>query len=214
MYTSIRSKGKRRNRRAVVLVLAAILLVVMFAFLAFAVDLGFIALTHTQLQNAADSAALAAAAYVPTNMDDATNEAKEFASYGDGGGKQVENESVNVEFGTWDIDLRVFTSSPIPGNAVRVTVERDTGKGGKIPLFFGPILGQNNFESRASAVAMTNPRDIVFVVDLSGSMNNDTEPCWATSEINLTFGPEGYPTVGDELMQQVFSDFNLDRKST
>jgi hypothetical protein len=38
-------------------------------------------------------------------------------------------------------------------------------------------------------------------------MNNDTEPCWATGAINDTFAADGYPTVGDELMQQVYDDF-------
>ncbi len=76
-----------------------------------------------------------------------------------------------------------------------------------ISLFFAPVLGIDRFNTRASAVAMSNPRDIAFVVDLSGSMNNDTEPCWATSEINNTFGPEGYPTIGDELMEDLYEDF-------
>ena len=31
---------------------------------------------------------------------------------------------------------------------------------------------------------MANPRDIAFVVDMSGSMNDDTETCWATDAIN------------------------------
>ena len=73
-------------------------------------------------------------------------------------------------------------------------------------MFFAPILGRQFFSCNASAVALSNPRDIVFVVDLSGSMNNDTEPAWATGEINNEFGAD-YPDIGGELMQKVFDDF-------
>ena len=48
---------------------------------------------------------------------------------------------------------------------------------------------EDSFASKASAVAMANPRDICFVLELSGSMNDDTEPCWATNEITNTFAP-------------------------
>jgi hypothetical protein len=46
-------------------------------------------------------------------------------------------------------------------------------------------------------------------VDLSGSMNDDTEPCWSTDIENSTFASAGYPTVGTDLMQQVYSDFGF-----
>ena len=57
-------------------------------------------------------------------------------------------------------------------------------------------------------MAVTNPRDIAFVVDLSGSMNYDTDPN-NTDDINRTFAPLGYPTIGTELMQQIYDDFNF-----
>ena len=147
----------------------------MFSFLAFAVDLGYISLTQTQMQNAADAAALAAAAYIPNDTTLAANEAKKFAMLGRAAGKNIESQSVNVEFGTWDVASRSFNSA-VPGNAVRVTVERAAGKGGEVPLFFAPIFGKKSIHNKAKAVAMTNPRDICFVVDLSGSMNDDSEP--------------------------------------
>ena len=55
------------HRRGAVLVLAAFLMVMVFAFAAFAIDIGFIALTRARLQNNADAAALAAAADDPLN---------------------------------------------------------------------------------------------------------------------------------------------------
>jgi len=90
-----------------------------------------------------------------------------------------------------------------------VTARIGTESGGEAPLFFGRIFGRFSFAQQASAVAMANPRDIAFVVDLSGSMNDDTEPCWATPVINRTFAKEGYATVGSELMQQLYDDFGF-----
>ncbi len=51
-----------------------------------------------------------------------------------------------------------------------------------------------------------NPRDIAFVVDLSGSMNDDTEPN-STATINNTWSSAGYPTIGTDLLNQVYADF-------
>src|SRR5262249_16377032 len=45
-----------------------------------------------------------------------------------------------------------------------------------------------------------------FIIDLSGSMNNDTE-IWATNAINNAFS--GYPTIGADLMSAVYDDFGF-----
>ena len=55
------SKLKQRRRGAIA-VLAAIMCVILLGMIAFAVDIGYLAEARTQLQAAADSAALAAAA--------------------------------------------------------------------------------------------------------------------------------------------------------
>jgi hypothetical protein len=204
MFTTISFKGKKSNRRAAVLVLAAILLVMMFAFLTFAIDLGYVTLTRTQLQNSADSLALAAASFIPNDTTKATAEAMKFAALEQVGGVTLDPGSVTVDFGIWNGNSRVFTAGQA-GNAVRVTLKRDATHGGQIPLFFAPVLGQKGVDCSAKSVAMTNPRDICFVVDLSGSMNDDTEPCWTTDQINSTFSS----TVGNTIMQNVFSDLNF-----
>ncbi|MGW8257242.1 MAG: TadG family pilus assembly protein [Thermoguttaceae bacterium] len=193
MYEFTRKK-MAYNRRAAVLVLSAVLMVALFAFVAFAIDLGYLVLSRTELQNAADAAALAACAYIPMDVDQATNAAETFANSAKVAGKNVENQSVNVEYGTWDLAYRRFTAGT-PGNAVRVTVERTGAKGGQIPLFFARIFGMQGQNISAHAVAMTNPRDIAFVVDLSGSMNDDTDPDYGSST--------------DELIQNVYDDFGF-----
>lgn len=196
-------------RRGVTVVLFVFALTVILALVALGVDVGYMCLARSQAQNAADAAALAAAAKLASGTNETIQEAQRFAGYNWVGGKWVARSSVGVEFGTWDQVTRNFTPSPIPGNAVRVSIYRDAVHDGTVPLFFGPVLGRQWFTISASAIAMTNPRDIAFVIDLSGSMNNDTEPCWATSEIDRTFGPLGYPDVAEQLMQDLYDDFGF-----
>lgn len=197
--------ARRSSRRGATLVLSALLLVALVAMVAFAVDLGYIVLVRTQLQAAADSAALAAAARMSVEPSEAVALAQEFAGRHVAGGAPIELAPDQVEFGIWDSNTRSFVALPSgAGNAVRVTARRE-----RAPLFFGRIFGRGDFDTSASAVAMANPREIAFVVDLSGSMNDDTEPHWATGAINSQFASAGYPTIGSQLMQQVYDDFGF-----
>jgi hypothetical protein len=172
---------------------------------AFAVDIGYITTTKAEVQNAADSAALAAAACLHLTPTEIRAEARKYVESHHAASKQLELDDSDVEFGNWDLNTKVFTPSGTDiGNAVRVTVRRPDA-----PHFFGRIFGRQFFDTSASAIAMANPRDIVFVVDLSGSMNDDSEPCWATTAINTEFGPLGFGTLGEEVVQQLYDDFGF-----
>jgi len=204
------SRKHKPPRRAAVVVLFAMMLLVILAMVAFAVDIGHIMLVRTQLQVAADSASMAAASRLGKPYDEILASAKRLAEYHIAADSTVKLLPDDVEVGNWDSDRRVFTPSRSKvGNAVRVTAYRDAEHGGEIPLFFARALDVLSFSMKSSAVAMATPRDIAFVVDLSGSMNDDAEPCWATGAINQQFAGEGYPTVGSELMEKLFSDFHF-----
>ena len=69
MIPRVRRRG-RRSRRAVTLILAALMMVFMLAMIAFALDIGYIVLVRTQLQVSADSAAMAAAASMGLSRPD------------------------------------------------------------------------------------------------------------------------------------------------
>ena len=185
----------RKSRRGVIAVLSAVLFVVMLGMIAFAVDIGFLSLAKTQLQSAADSAALAAAAV--TNEPRATVEqtAQEFSGYHNVAGRPIQLNTEDIEFGRWDADARTFTPMTSASNAVRVTVRTHPNSGGATPLFFARIFGRSSQEQSATAIATANPRDIAFVVDLSGSMNDDTDPSYSTSSPSL--------------IQDVYDDFNF-----
>ncbi len=65
----------------------------------------------------------------------------------------------------------------------------------KTGQYGGKIFGISSVNQQASAVAAVNPRDICFVIDLSGSMNDDTSP--------------GSSTSSSSLMQTVYTEFGF-----
>jgi hypothetical protein len=193
-------------RRGATLVLAALLMIVMLGMVAFAVDCGYMSLVRGQLQVAADSAAMAAAQVMGVSQSDPVQTAKTFAGYHYAGGRNVSLQNSDVEYGVWDASALTFTPSSTVGNALRISAKLDASHGGQAPLFFGRAFGLSGFDGKAEAIAMGSPRDICFVVDLSGSMNNDTECAWAPSamnSLNAAYGP-----IATNMMQQVFTDFN------
>src|SRR4051812_24915637 len=137
-----------RSRRGATLVLAAFFMIVMLGFVALALDIGYIAVARSQLQNAADAGAMAAASVMSTDTAAITAEAQKYGSSNKVGSTPVTIASSDVEFGYWDASLRKFTPSGV-GNAVRVTAQRKNEG-----LFFGRVLNKDSFDVKATAVAM------------------------------------------------------------
>jgi Flp pilus assembly protein TadG len=188
------SHTKQNNRRGAIAVLAAIFIIVMLGMVAFAVDVGYLSLVRTQLQSAADAAALAGAAATNLSQAESRAAAQQIARLNTAAGRPVQLASNDIQFGVWDTASRTFS----PGqswNAVKVTARTSPETGGATALFFARIFGMNSVNQQASAIATVNPRDIAFVVDLSGSMNDDTMP--------------GSSTATTALLQNVFDDFGF-----
>lgn len=202
MNGSMRFQRVWHPRHGGFLIWAAGLLVLVLSMAAFAVDLGYMTVVATQLQNAADGAALSGVVELPYGTAAVLTEVQDLAAKNHAAGNSVSIAAEDVEYGYYNSNDRTFTVSDENLNAIRVTA-RTVNKG----LFFAPVFGRNTFNLARSAIAILNPRDIAFVVDLSGSMNDDTEPCWATDEIAAKFMPLGYPSVSAELMQNVYDDF-------
>jgi len=148
-----RSSGSA-DRRGNVLVLTALLEVALFGLLAFAIDMGYIVHTRTELQRTADACALGAASELP-DKNAAVTSAQEIAqdNYGTVG---PDLDATDVEFGYWDRDTATF-NSPAPGgrrtNAVRVTLRRSQASGNPLRLFFAPVVGKTLADVTASAIA-------------------------------------------------------------
>ena len=177
-------------RRGAILVLAAVLMVVLLGFVAMTVDNGFIQLTRTQLQCAADAAALSGAMELSGTDDPAlvrTNANREImqtaAMYRAGDRSSVTiDPAADITYGklVWNATSQNYSIQwgldATPYNVVKVRAMRTTSAGGdnRLPLFFAPAIGSQNADVGAEAIATFQPRDIMVVLDFSGSMNDDS----------------------------------------
>ena len=197
LTTRVMNPHGSSSRRGVVTVLAAFLLVGVFAFVAFAVDTGLMALTQTEMQNAVDAAALAASqeitgaiynagqgsgdASVDSNSIAVASAREMAANVAELNGIYVDPNQ-DVEFGKRSYDTATGTW-PIswgvePYNVVRVSARRDntdtSQPDGRLPLSFGWAVGMPSVEMVTAATAFVEARDIELVLDFSASMNDDS----------------------------------------
>jgi Flp pilus assembly protein TadG len=179
----MRLRAPRRPRRGSVLPLTAILLVFLIALVALAVDLGWIMAVDTQMQSAADSAALAGAAKLldqsyldgtqntgtasNSAMSNARTAAQAFAHANSAGGLALTLDGNTSNASTGDIvcgymanssDQSSDMAATVAGvgpypNCVQVTVHRDGTRNGSLGLFFAPVLGIRSFDLQAQATA-------------------------------------------------------------
>jgi len=186
-----------RRRRGAVAVFTLVMLVVILGFAALTVDVGAMYNARADLQNAADSAAMAAASQLSNfssgdPVELARNTAIDYVKKNKVLNKQVTLDPQNdVVFlrATYNAGTNKFTFTPsnsLP-DAVHVNVRlAGDSPNGPLSLFFANIFGKTSTNVSASATAMMVPRDIAMVVDLSASHNDDSElRHYKETEINL-----------------------------
>jgi Flp pilus assembly protein TadG len=173
----LRTSSAPTSRRGAMIVLTAIMLVFFLGLAAFAIDIGIMLLARTELQNAADAAALAAAGdLIPdsgglTGNPDMTGEiasarakAVQFA-----GLNQVRTTAPVVNLNTansttGDVVIGYLSNPSDPtqsmsfsnmnlANAAQVTVRRIASENGEVALFFSKVLGVNSKPATATATA-------------------------------------------------------------
>ncbi len=147
---------KRARRRGAIVFLAALCLIIVVAFLAFSIDLGYIVATESALQNAADAGALSAARALPNGRQAAVAAAQLWAGKNLAAGEAVDLVAdEDVEIGWWNSSDATFqvlpANSPKSPNAVRVTCRRTAARGNPLKLFFAPL---RETDLAASAIAM------------------------------------------------------------
>ena len=130
--------------------LVAMMMVIVLAMAAFAVDVGWVVTSKTQLQSAADAGALAGAGALVENYTLAgiRAEASHFAQI------NAPVATPIITFGNWDPDTQSFTPDTENPNAVRVLVERTAARGNAAPSFFGRLLGRDYFDIKAESIAV------------------------------------------------------------
>ena len=172
------NRPSRRDRRGNVLVLTAFMLIGMVGFMAFAIDLGYLATARSELQKSADAAAIAAAwdlienggtVNLADNITAARNSAVQYASlnrvcskspYVDGNAGNVESGDVVVGYLSNPADpaCQMTFNDPNSYNAVRVRVSKTAGQNGEVRFFFAPALGiaSKGAEAEATAAVISN----------------------------------------------------------
>ncbi len=182
----MRRSMHRRQRRGAIVPLIAISVVGLFAFVALAVDLGMLAVARTHAQNAADIAAMAGCrtltnrpGAVNSNLTEAVQVARTTATNNLHLHTPFTNEQIDrIEVGQYLYDpytqqFRVSawhdaTTNPSPPSgawtAMRVRMVSNQ------PTYFMRVLGINNMATFAVATAVYRPRDVAFVLDMTGSM--------------------------------------------
>jgi Flp pilus assembly protein TadG len=225
MRTVPRSHSARRTaqpRRGAILVLSAFMLILILAFAAFTVDVGWITLAKAQLQNAADSGAMAAALELGSLGDDPEAEqiARQAASDMAALHRVGEQDSLVLDP---DADVllgrRVWNSgsgtysfewgpTAKPYNCVKVTARREQIAGGadrRLPLFLAPVIGHEHASVAESAIATFQIRDMMLVLDYSSSMNDDSEYS-AFASLGQAAVEENIQQIWEDLGSPVYGD--------
>ncbi|HEX8522928.1 MAG TPA: pilus assembly protein TadG-related protein [Tepidisphaeraceae bacterium] len=170
-----------RSRSGVGLVYAIIFMSVMLLFCSFAVDYGRVQLAKTQLQSAADAAALAGAGELKNGLARSQSAAISIAASNkvDGAGLTLDPAN-DIEFGRWNAASRQFT--PLTGaaqtgaNSVRINAKRVAARGTGIDTPFLRMFGRIACDIHSSAVAVASPIQYAAVgIDFIKMSGNATD---------------------------------------
>jgi Flp pilus assembly protein TadG len=155
---------QHRRQSGLTTVFVAIALVGLLAFGAFAVDVGMVWSARTQLQGAADSAALAGA----RQLIDGTGAVDQGSTVASAQAVGALNEAItassvsiaaaDIDLGFWDSNARSFDpnvdlTDPSAVNAVDVVARLDAGINGPVTAVLSRVIGIDSFDIQANATA-------------------------------------------------------------
>lgn len=180
---------KKIHRSGNVVVMTALLMVGLVAFLALAIDVGYLYAVRAELQRSADSAAIAAAwelidkdgpagtQTVTVLSSNANSKATQFASLNSVGSSSPALGSGDIVVGYManpsnPSDPLVATPTGKLPNAVHVRVQRTSAQNGQVPLFFAKAIGNDQVALEAEATAALVSTFIGFEAPADGSELN------------------------------------------
>lgn len=175
------SRTPSKGRRGAMLVLLCVMMFAFVAIVAFSVDVAYMNLVKTELRTATDAASKAASENLARtqNIASATARGIEIANENLVANRRLQLSSADFEFGRSDLQPSgafVFQRNGTPINSVRVTGQRTSGSlSGSVGLFFGRVMGVSAFEPVETCTSTYIQRDIVLVLDRSGSMLDDNK---------------------------------------
>lgn len=198
----------RSRKKGYVTIFAVITLITLLTCAALVIDLARLAIAKQRLQDVADAAALAGAQRLQSGMD--AQAARELAAQ-IAEANTVEGESVtldleqDIEVGAWDAENEEIVpwSAAFTDAVVGVTARRtEDSPDGPIPMFFGAMLGVDEANVTASAVASVAvserprpPVEVMVVQDGSGSFQEEwgqaVDADWALMDLINNVSREG-----------------------
>jgi hypothetical protein len=155
-----------KDKRGTVTVTVAMLMIFLLGFAAFAIDVGYMMVRRNELQNIADTAALAAAGelgaiYSTMDYTDALSyvpasgpllaKAQEVAGATGIGGVII--SSADFKLGKWNPATHTFTPAVIGPTAVNVIARKDNVANGPFSTLLAGVLGIGSFNVSARATA-------------------------------------------------------------
>jgi Ca-activated chloride channel homolog len=171
------SNPQQASRRGAAMVLIAILMVGFMASVALSIDIAHMHLAKMELRIATDAAAKATAEALAATQDipTAIAQGKRLAQANQVFNRPLQLRDSDFQFGRSQLNndggAFNFRAGAQRFNSVRVVGARTDGSlSGPVPLFFSRFWGRENLGMTASAIATFLRRDVVLVVDRSGSM--------------------------------------------
>ncbi|MCA9157507.1 MAG: hypothetical protein KDA72_04225 [Planctomycetales bacterium] len=164
--------GRNRvpRRRGATLVLSVILLFGLFSFVAFSIDLGYLAQSRAEIQRSADAAAMAGCWELYAGMErgntiaDSQPAARQAAAdfsllnpvcrSGPILDPSVVSQDVQIGYFSNPRNAVLSNDSSQPYFGVQALVSRTSVKNGEIPFFFGKIFGDSGIPMQSSATAV------------------------------------------------------------
>lgn len=216
-----------KEERGFALVYIALMIVVLIGFVGLAVDMGYMFVTKGQLQNAADSGALAGVSQL-SDVTAARQTAKQFAERNKAAGESV-NVDLNVAnsangdivVGYWDKSTKTLQSVVPYGkvaNAVKVVTRRttETGEGvsavnKQVDTFFSKVLDWGQMSAKAEAIACRPPKPSAPIVLCQDLCSVTTFPFRVYFNQNLAVDPSG---VANPVYTVGWTEFSPTSKAT
>jgi len=208
------------------------LMIVMMAMLAFSVDLGYVMTVQSELKRATDSAALAGAGTLVNGVEEAQLGAFEFLVRNPVGSRNVTAEEgwqdqlgslladyqaqdeFEIEVGHWQPDPATPRSQWFVPSAELPSTIRVAAAHHNAPFFFARVFGRDSFDVSAESIARFQPRDIVLVLDFSGSMNDDSELKRISGDTNRARVEANLQEIYGDLSSPDYGDLSFEPQYT
>lgn len=186
-----RTRSRIQNRKGTALVLAVALMFALFSFLAFGVDIGFVAQSEAEMQRTADAAAMAGCWELHSQMELGSEDAVSYYAARQVAADFAELNPVNrsgpvlnrqnsedIQIGYLaSLDSTTLSNDPSdPYFAVRVNVTKNAEKNGQVPYFFARIFGNTGQDMFASATATMSRNVSGFYLPPDSSARLDILP--------------------------------------